>query len=265
VVFGEGARDDEAVIDVLGRLRRDANWAYLKPKRKRLRADFLHRVEGHLARAEEGSLADSIASMTTSSATAPADQVAHWLFAFDAAAMASFRALALLDAHPAHKKAVQEEVSTGDAAAPRELPLLRATVLESIRLWPTTPAILRDATSQSSAEGGSLPTGTAILIFAPLFHRDEDRVPHADNFAPERWTAGNADQTWALLPFSAGPAVCPGRNLVLLVTSSILAALLQNHSFTQTHTRGLDRAHDMPGTLSPFRLQFSVLPRERGP
>src|SRR5690606_9197891 len=57
VVFGDGARDDHELTDMLARLRSDANWAFLKPKRKRLRERFLARVDEHRQRAEPGSLA----------------------------------------------------------------------------------------------------------------------------------------------------------------------------------------------------------------
>jgi hypothetical protein len=40
------------------------------------------------------------------------------------------------------------------------------------------------------------------------------------------WLDGRARQYPQLVPFSAGPAECPGRNVVLLTTSSLLAKLL---------------------------------------
>jgi cytochrome P450 len=38
--------------------------------------------------------------------------------------------------------------------------------------------------------------------------------------------AGRTAQVWPLIPFSEGPAVCPGRNLALLLSSAMLARLL---------------------------------------
>jgi len=100
VVLGDGARDEELVTDLLADLRADANWAFLKPKRKRRRERFLGALEDHLARAEPASLASLVSSAPAEPGTYPTEPVPQWLFAFDAAGMASFRALVLLDAHP---------------------------------------------------------------------------------------------------------------------------------------------------------------------
>lgn len=100
VVLGDAASEEHHLTDLLRALRKDANWAYLKPKRTGLRERFLHRLEGHLSRAEPGSLAALVASEPAIPGTDPGQQVPQWMFAFDAAGMATFRALALLDAHP---------------------------------------------------------------------------------------------------------------------------------------------------------------------
>ena len=65
--------------------------------------------------------------------------------------MAAFRAHALIAA---------DEIDTTDANA------LRATVLESVRLWPTTPAILRDTTTDTEWSNGTLKAGTGVVVFA---------------------------------------------------------------------------------------------------
>jgi cytochrome P450 len=241
VVLGDAASEDQQLTDLLTALRKDANWAYLKPRRTGLRERFLHRLLGHLSRAEPGSLAALVASEPATARTEPGQQVPQWLFAFDAAGMASFLALALLDAHP---------------GAPRDEPFLRACVLESVRLWPTTPAILRDTTHETSWESGAVPANSALMIFVPYFHRDPRRLSYADSFAPGIWLDGGSPDDWPLIPFSAGPAECPGRNLVLLLTSSLLGALLGQHRWRQTHPRPLDTRTPLPGTLSPFRLRF---------
>jgi cytochrome P450 len=259
VVVGDVARDDHTVTDLLARLRADANWAYLRPRRGRLRKRFFGELQRHLDRAEPGSLAGLVRSAPATSQTAPDHQVAHWLFAFDAAGMASYRALALLDAHPKHAKRVRDELGGQDLSAPEDLPFLRACVLESLRLWPTTPGVLRDTTTETSLGADRLPAGTAILIFAPFFHRDDQRLTYADSFSPDVWLDGDPSNHWPLIPFSAGPAGCPGRNLVLLVTSHLLATLLAGHECRQEPPKALDGVAAMPATLSPFALRFELL------
>jgi cytochrome P450 len=259
VVLGDAARDDDTITDLLARLRADANWSYLKPPRTGLREEFLRRLQQHLARAEPGSLAALVGSVPATPDTHPAEQVPQWLFAFDAAGMAAFRTLALLAAHPAQRERVREELAGRDPSAPQDLPYLRACVLEAVRLWPTTPAILRDSTTATDWEQGTLPAGTGVVIFAPFFHRDPARVRHADAFAPGLWLDGGPPPADALVPFSAGPGECPGRNLVLLVTSTVLATLLATgREPRQIAGRALHPAQPLPSTLSPFRLSFRI-------
>jgi cytochrome P450 len=247
VVLGDGARDDEHVTDALTRLRRDANWAFLKPRRTRLREQVHTELSERLARLEPRSLAARIASGPGSGERAAVDQVAHWLFAFDAAAMAAFRTLALLDAHPSRRERVRNDPA-----------LLRAAVLESVRLWPTTPAVLRDATAETNWTSGTLPKGSAVVIFAPFFHRDRRRLPYADAFCPEIWLDGRAQDDPALIPFSDGPAICPGRNLVLLLTSSVLSALVEGDDVRQASAGPLHEGRPLPATLNPFGLRFAL-------
>ncbi len=219
VVLGDRARDDEKTTDLLLQLREDANWSFLKPGRDAHRREFLVRLRSHLERAEPGSLAEVIAATPAPSETE--QQVPQWLFAFDAATWAGFRALGLLAAQPGAVDRARDELRGLPG-----LPFLRATVLESVRLWPTTPAILRDTTQDTEWEGGTLPAGASVLIFASYFHRDETRLPEAHRFAPELWLRERTDQDWPLVPFSGGPGICPGRNLVLLTTSLLLAGLV---------------------------------------
>ncbi|TVT20243.1 cytochrome P450 [Amycolatopsis acidiphila] len=250
VVLGDGARDDNTTTELLDRLRRSSNWAYLTPRHSGLQERVLARLRGHLTRAEAGSLAEVIAQTPQSDDDDPASQVGHWLFAFDAAAMVSFRALALLATHPqAREQALAE--------TPPDLPHLRASVLDTVRLWPTTPAILRDITKEID----DLPAGTGLLVYTPFFHRDDQNLPYAHSFVPEIWLDGRAQQNPALVPFSAGPGECPARNLVLMVTSVLLAALLEKRDFLLTSGQKLGPAHALPSTLDNFGLTFSVRPR----
>ena len=280
VVLGDAARDDEAFTDLLGRLRSRGNWGPLLPRREGLRREFDARLRHYLDAAEPGSLAGAIAGEAARAATGertePAQQVPHWLFAYDAAVIAAFRALALLDGAPeaAQRAAAEAEGAREPArsAAPT-LPFLRACVLEALRLYPTTPALVRQSTAPTTwpdrrPAGGPpvpgpavLPAGTALLVHAPFAHRDDERQPWADALAPELWLDGAARGDWPLVPFSAGPAGCPGRNLVLFTTSSLLARLLADHELRLLTPLRRGAQGQLPGTLDHFALRFAVRPR----
>jgi cytochrome P450 len=264
VVLGDGARDDHDLTDMLAKLRAAANWAFLHPRRKRLLRDFQHRVAAHLARAERGSLAERIAAVSKSDATAPPDQVAHYLFAFDAAGMATFRALALLASHPRQAQRAREEIARAGSNGREDLPFVRACVLDGLRLWPTTPAILRETTEDVRWHGGVMPERTSILIFVPYFHRDDESLPYADRFAPELWLDERPGSGWPLVPFSGGPGICPARDLVPMIASATIAAVLASHRIGLEPPTRLDPDEPLPGTLDNFSLRFSLQPQPGG-
>jgi cytochrome P450 len=260
VVFGDGARDDEELSRMTADLRRVANWAFLHPQKKQLRERFLAHLKALLERAEPGSLSAVAAQRYQTARTMPHHQVPQWLFAFDPAGMATFRALALIATHPEQAVMVQEEIRSHEGGAHYNLPLLRATVLESLRLWPTTPLVLRQTTRHTEWENGTMPARTGVAIFAPYFHRDDERRVYADRFTPELWLKERTDKDWPLIPFSGGPVICPARNLVQLITSSMLAALLRSHQFRLEPPDRLEPAR-LPATLNHYSLRFSF--RER--
>ncbi len=266
VVLGDAARDDHALTDDLASLRAAGNFAFLRPTPKKLRARFFRQLRGHLDRAEPDCLAGVMAETPASEMTRPAEQVPQWLFAYDAAAWASYRALALLGSHPDQAATVRGELPDDPTADPPDTEYLRACVLESLRLWPTTPVVLRETTAPTTWRNGTLPEGTSLVIFAPYFHRDDRYLPEAHRFAPEIWTGNTGgpqlgaitDDAWPLIPFSAGPAVCPGRNLVLLTTSAMIGTLLTRHDLRLQAPHALDPDRDLPGTLNPFELTFNA-------
>ena len=247
-LFGDGAADDTDLTAMLMRLRSDANWAFLHPKRRTLRARFLSRVASYLHSAEPGTLAERLSRLATSRAAAE-DQVGQWLFAFDAAGIATYRALAVLASSAAvMDRAVRDE-------RPNR-PFLRACLLESVRLWPTTPAILRQTDRETEWSGGKMPTGTGLLIHVPFLHRDDERLPFANRFAPEIWL-GNDSARWSLIPFSAGPAECPAKNLVLLIASEMLGLLIATRRFQWSTGQGLDLAA-LPPTFDQFSVSLAM-------
>ncbi|WNV86201.1 cytochrome P450 [Umezawaea sp. Da 62-37] len=253
VVLGSSARDDEALTDDLAKLRANANWAYLRPRREAVRERFTRSLRSHLARAEPGALASLLSSDAE-------EQVPHWLFASDAAGIATFRALHLVGSYPHEAEPLRAELADVDLSEPQRLDQVRAAVLESVRLWPTTPLLLRQSTEPTVWGGLEAPTGTTFAVFTPFFHRDWQTLTYANRFQPRIWLDGEAAENPALVPFSDGPGVCPGRNLVLLMASTALAALLEHR--TAIPTSAVSMTPDVPATVNHFALSFRL--REEG-
>ncbi|MHB0775135.1 cytochrome P450 [Halomonas sp. WWR20] len=258
VVLGDAARDDHELTDLLADLRAAGNWGFARPKRGSLNERFFARLHAHLERAEPGSLAAEMARTPTNRKTAPANQVPQWLFAFDPAGMTTFRTLGLLAAHRDHAERARAEIAEHKAEPQPELSFLRACVLESLRLWPTTPMMLRESTQPTHWEAGAMPAHTSILIFTPYFHRDDRHLDYADRFSPELWLKPRDAGDWPLIPFSGGPGICPGRHLVLLLTSTFLARLIEQHEVRLESPTRLNESQPMPALLDNYTLRFQL-------
>jgi cytochrome P450 len=257
VVFGPDARDERAITDHLEALRRAANWGWARPKRRRLRARFDRELRAAVAGAHPASLAGVLATMPASEQAVAHQQAAQWLFAFDAAGITTFRALAVLAADPHCLARAAEEA--GAASAPlAELPFARACVLETLRLWPTTPAILREATEPTAWTNGQLPAGTTFVAFAPWFHRGPELGADADRFTPELWLQPDECRPRGLVPFSAGPAACPGRNVVLATCSTVIAAFAAEAPMTLRAGPDLGPGTPLPSVLDHTAVRLAL-------
>lgn len=290
VVFGSFAAEDRRTTELLHALRSRANWAYAAPTDHASREEFLGRVRASIERAEPGSLAARLVAGAVAAKSAagcphggggesgrdrgatapggsgpggegqgadvhPEDQVAHWLFAFDAAAVAAFRSLALLTSLSPGAHAAREEA---DGREGLDLPLLRATVRESVRLWPTTLMVIRESTRETAWRQEVFEAGTAFLIASSYFHRDSSRLPYADAFEPEVWLDGRAEAEPGIVPFSYGPAGCAARDLVPLTVSLFLRALLRGRNLTRVDAGGPLPASGLPASLNHFALRFTL-------
>lgn len=260
LVLGDAARDDDAVTDDLWRLRKSGNWSFAAPTHTRRRARFVERIYHYAEKAESDSLLGALANISVGGELDPIGQLPHWLFAFDAAGMATVRALALIATHPG----VLDRCETTEPGLPSLRPYLRACIQESVRLWPTTPALLRETTEDTTWGEGSeqftVGAGAGVLICVPAFHRDPDALPFADAFTPDIWIDGRAEGFPQLVPFSAGPARCPGQNVVLFATSTFAAQVLSRLDLRLESSQNLGPHAPLPVTLNQFGLRFGVRP-----
>ena len=114
-----------------------------------------------------------------------------------------------------------------EALQPTALPYTTAVLMETARLYPAAPLLLRVALSDTTLDGVAIPKGsglvasTAQLNRSPVWQDPED-------FVPERFLAGHPDQrsaeaSKAYLSFGAGPRSCVGQQLALAVSSMALA------------------------------------------
>jgi cytochrome P450 len=255
IVLGDVARDDEGLTRLLNRLRSRANWAFFLSLDRRGRRQLHERLRQYLIQAENGSLASMISANPQHE---PSSQIAQWLFAFDPAGMTTFRTLALLACHQPFMERARQEALQNQPAGDARQSFVRRCVLESLRLWPTTPAILRETTEDVSWNASHLKRGTGIIIFTPFFGRDDERLQFANKMAPEIWEQSQNDALpeLGIIPFSSGPAICPAHNLVPLVACLVIKSMLAEKTYSLLAPK-LDPGQ-LPGTLNHFEIRLGT-------
>ena len=256
VILGDAAADDSALSELLADLMSAGNKMPDEPADGY--DDLLARIQGYVDAAEAGSLAALVADQPTPPGGA-AGQLVHWMFAMgDTLATNAFRALIALAAHERVFAQVQASVAAADLDDPASvagLDLLGGCLLEAMRLWPTTPMFGRVSLTETRfSRGQVVPAGTPYLIVNLFNHRNRDRIPYADRFAPTVWVDGDAADDWSFNFFSHGPQGCPGAGLSLLLGQAMLARFVAASSSLTLEGGILDPAKRLPHTLDASRL-----------
>ena len=247
VVFGDAARSDESLTELLGELMSEANAMPGKPSDRV--PELMEHIRSYIGAGEGGSLVSLFDSAPSDDSTRVEGQVPHWLFAtHDTLAINSFRCLALLASHPE-----QRSRALGDEA------FMEACLHEAMRLWPTTPMLARETVSDVDWDGETVPAGTQVLIVNTLFHRNPDTHDFADRFAPEEWIEGGAADDWSFNHLSHGPQGCPGSGLALLLGRAMLSAVLTEREVELLDPK-LDASRPLPHMLDFFSVRFSLAP-----
>lgn len=262
VILGDSAAQDAEISGLLGQLMDKSNPP--GSGSEELLAQYTERLDAYVEAAEPGSLVGTFADAPTTDVTKPAGQVTHWLFALgDTLAINALRCLSLLVAHDEVRQRAIDELTGADlgtAAGVAQGTLLEVSLLEAMRLWPTTPMLSRELISDIEWGAVKVAKGTQVLIVNSFNHRDREALPYADRFAPEEWLdGGDARERWVFNHFSHGPQGCPGANLSLLVGTAMLGTLLRERSVTATGT-AIVNGKAMPHALDYFSLAFAAEP-----
>ncbi|KAJ9150576.1 Cytochrome P450 4c3 [Coniochaeta hoffmannii] len=256
ISLGDAAREDHQLTEDMGAIRGRGNWGFLASSDKSTLESVQRRLTDYLNDPEEGSLISRFPKgHGAASELELPSQIGQWLFAWDAAGIIMARALALLGCQPDEQRKAAEEAKTA-AANGSDRPFSRAVYLDAIRLWPTTPIILRDLMEDATVGGRTVTKGTGVMIFAPFFHRDDQHLEAAHRMSTDRWMDKEVEPSTALVPFSAGPAMCPGHNLVPMVAGLFIAGLLSRATLA-LHWPKLD-PESLPGTLDHTEVKLRI-------
>ena len=255
VVLGDAAADDAELSAALAELMSEANG--MPGKTSPRYPGLIAHLGEYVAAAEPGSLVSRFADAPADPETKPVGQIPHWMFATgDTLAINAFRALAALAAHPRQQARAIAELGDSDGLDGQRvvgLAYLEGCLEEAMRLWPTTTMLSRETLADTEWGGPTVPAGTQVLIPNTFLHRDRDRHPWADEFAPHRWVSGEAAGDWSFNHFSRGPQGCPGTALALLLGKAMLATILRAGS-VELVSPSMDPAKPLPHMLDFFSI-----------
>ena len=119
------------------------------------------------------------------------------------------------------------------------LPLLEGVILESMRLLPPVYWIPRIARAEFTLADQAFAPGTNIFLSPYVTHRMPEIYPDPDSFIPSRWI-GARQNTYAYIPFSAGPRRCIGATFALKMMKIVMARILQCYSLSLPDRTRLD-------------------------
>ncbi|XP_065718311.2 25-hydroxyvitamin D-1 alpha hydroxylase, mitochondrial isoform X3 [Patagioenas fasciata] len=173
--------------------------------------------------------------------------------------------------HPRLQEALHRQLAAaagGDSgdSDPTRVPLLRAVVKETLRLYPLIPANARVVPDRDIRVGDFVvPRKTLITLCHYATSRDSRHFPAPDSFRPERWLRRDVPcHPFASLPFGVGKRSCVGRRVAELEIHQALAQILLR--FEVRPEPGGGRVRPMTRTLlvpeAAINLQF--LTRDTG-
>jgi cytochrome P450 len=120
-------------------------------------------------------------------------------------------------------------LSAGTGAdLPDRLPLLRAILEESLRLYPPVPRFDREALAADAIGEHEVQPGDLVSIWPWIIHRHKKLWTEPDVFDPERFMPGHQDDRhrFQYIPFGGGPRTCVGARLAMAEALTILAIWL---------------------------------------
>ena len=201
------------------------------------------------------------------SATEARDQCATMIFGgFETTARLLFWASYLLTLDLAEQERLRTEVA---AFPPERLsslddlanwPRLRMTLLETLRLYPPVPHLVRQPVADDEIMGEPVKVRSQIWISPWVLHRHRNFWEQPTAFMPERFVGKPSPWTTigAYLPFGVGPRICIGATFAMSEAHIIMATLLRRYRITRDDLRPVlpvARVTVEPSFAPTFRLE----------
>ena len=142
------------------------------------------------------------------------------------------------------------------------LDVSRRVAMETLRLHPVSPAVLRTTANSFEFAGHRVRAGTQVMIGTAVGHTLEEYFPNPERFDIDRYTQARGEhrQRGAYVPFGAGNHRCLGSGLVPVQLCLTMATILRELELEPVAPDHELRVRSLP-TMQPVRFRIRVLRR----
>ncbi|XP_030330294.1 cleavage and polyadenylation specificity factor subunit 1 [Strigops habroptila] len=150
-----------------------------------------------------------------------------------------------LGRNPRVQRALRDELrAAGEGPGPHpqallgSLPLLKAAIKETLRLYPVGVTVQRYPARDVVLHNYRVPAGTLCQVGLYAMGRSPAVFPHPERYDPWRWL-GNGDNSFKALAFGFGARQCIGRRLAEAEMMLFLIHVLRNFSIEAVSTEDI--------------------------
>ena len=110
----------------------------------------------------------------------------------------------------------------------REMETMHRAALETMRMYPVTPMLIRTAANSFEFEGHRIPAGERVMIATAVPHYLPEFFPEPERFDIDRYGPERAEhkQPYVYAPFGLGPHRCLGNGFAEVQIAATMATIL---------------------------------------
>ena len=144
----------------------------------------------------------------------------------------------------------------------QRLDVSRRVAMETLRLHPVSPAVLRTTANSFEFAGHRVRAGTQVMIGTAVGHALEEYFPNPERFDIDRYTPARGEhrQRGAYAPFGAGNHRCLGSGLVPVQLALTMITILRELELERLAPDHALRVRSFP-TMQPVGFKIRVLRR----